>query len=144
MYLDCPAELGAQLQAHYRDTVTGRFDAQIMGERIYEKPFEIVVTKDLPARRLLTTFPIIEQDPNRVVIDFNRGMRRLYTEFWAAYGRNYYSRHDFEEVETDGANALMADQGFTVIGPVRQCAGQDANVGRANPEQPQNRPDTPP
>ncbi len=28
-------------------------------------------------------------------------------EHWATYGRNYYSRHDYEEVDTDGANALM-------------------------------------
>jgi phosphoglucomutase len=28
---------------------------------------------------------------------------------WATYGRNYYSRHDYEEVETDRANALIAD-----------------------------------
>lgn len=34
-------------------------------------------------------------------------------------------------VARSGANALMADQGFTVIGPVRQCANQDPNVGRA-------------
>jgi phosphoglucomutase len=27
---------------------------------------------------------------------------------WASYGRNYYSRHDFEEVDAAGANALMA------------------------------------
>ena len=33
-------------------------------------------------------------------------------------------------VPRSGANALMADQGFTVIGPVRQCAEQDPNVGR--------------
>jgi len=33
-------------------------------------------------------------------------------------------------VPRSGANALMAAQGFTVIGPVRQCAGQDPNVGR--------------
>lgn len=26
---------------------------------------------------------------------------------WATYGRNYYSRHDYEEVETDRANALV-------------------------------------
>lgn len=54
VYVDCPAELGAQLQSHYRETVTGRFDAQIMGERIYERPFEVVVTKDLPAERSST------------------------------------------------------------------------------------------
>ena len=28
-------------------------------------------------------------------------------EHWATYGRNYYSRHDYEEVESDRANALV-------------------------------------
>jgi phosphoglucomutase len=28
-------------------------------------------------------------------------------EHWATYGRNYYTRHDFEEVDSDGANALV-------------------------------------
>ncbi len=27
---------------------------------------------------------------------------------WADYGRNYYSRHDYEEIDSDGANALIA------------------------------------
>ncbi len=27
---------------------------------------------------------------------------------WAEYGRNYYARHDYEEVDADGANALVA------------------------------------
>lgn len=27
---------------------------------------------------------------------------------WGEYGRNYYSRHDYEEVDTDAANGLMA------------------------------------
>jgi phosphoglucomutase len=31
----------------------------------------------------------------------------IVTKHWATYGRNYYSRHDYEEVETDRANALM-------------------------------------
>ena len=26
---------------------------------------------------------------------------------WATYGRNYYSRHDYEEVDSDGANTLI-------------------------------------
>lgn len=30
-----------------------------------------------------------------------------------------------------GANARLADAGYTVIAPVRQCAGQDPDVGRA-------------
>ena len=28
---------------------------------------------------------------------------------WAEYGRNYYARHDYEAVETERANALMAE-----------------------------------
>jgi phosphoglucomutase len=32
---------------------------------------------------------------------------QVVTEHWATYGRNYYSRHDYEEIETDRANALV-------------------------------------
>ncbi|MBZ9850912.1 alpha-D-glucose phosphate-specific phosphoglucomutase [Mesorhizobium sp. CA14] len=31
----------------------------------------------------------------------------IVTKHWATYGRNYYSRHDYEEVESDRANALV-------------------------------------
>jgi phosphoglucomutase len=27
---------------------------------------------------------------------------------WAEYGRNYYTRHDYEEIDSDGANSLIA------------------------------------
>jgi phosphoglucomutase len=30
-------------------------------------------------------------------------------DHWQTFGRNYYSRHDYEAVESDAANALMAD-----------------------------------
>ncbi len=33
----------------------------------------------------------------------------LVREHWRAYGRNYYSRHDYEGIPLDVANALMAD-----------------------------------
>ncbi|RWX58753.1 alpha-D-glucose phosphate-specific phosphoglucomutase, partial [Mesorhizobium sp. M4B.F.Ca.ET.089.01.1.1] len=33
--------------------------------------------------------------------------RQIVTEHWATYGRNYYSRHDYEEVDTDRANRLV-------------------------------------
>jgi phosphoglucomutase len=33
--------------------------------------------------------------------------KEIVEKHWATYGRNYYSRHDYEEVETDRANALM-------------------------------------
>ncbi len=46
-----PEDLCRRLQAHYRDTPPGRFDAEIMGGRIYERPFEIVPARDLPPAR---------------------------------------------------------------------------------------------
>ena len=35
-------------------------------------------------------------------------VRDIVTQHWATYGRNYYSRHDYEEVDTDAANGLVA------------------------------------
>jgi predicted NBD/HSP70 family sugar kinase len=48
-----PADLVAQLRRHYADTPTGRFDADVMGNRIYEQPFEVVDAGagELPAER---------------------------------------------------------------------------------------------
>lgn len=36
-----------------------------------------------------------------------QSVKDIVSEHWAIYGRNYYSRHDYEECETAGANALM-------------------------------------
>ena len=33
---------------------------------------------------------------------------QILTEHWAKYGRNYYSRHDFEAIATEKADAMMA------------------------------------
>ena len=51
VYLTAPTPLVKRLQNYYLESPTGKFDAEIMGERIYEKPFEIVqVSKDsIPA-----------------------------------------------------------------------------------------------
>jgi predicted NBD/HSP70 family sugar kinase len=54
VYFDGPATLGRQLQQHFQETAVGKFDANIMGERIYGHLFEIVVTKDIPAARANT------------------------------------------------------------------------------------------
>ena len=35
-------------------------------------------------------------------------VKDIVTQHWATYGRNYYSRHDYEEVDSDAANGLMA------------------------------------
>jgi len=51
IYFDGPETLHAELARHYRETATGKFDAEIMGGRIYEKPFEIILTKEIPAAK---------------------------------------------------------------------------------------------
>ncbi|MFL4470178.1 alpha-D-glucose phosphate-specific phosphoglucomutase [Tateyamaria armeniaca] len=38
-----------------------------------------------------------------------KSVPEIMEEHWARFGRNYYSRHDFEAIETEKADALMAD-----------------------------------
>jgi predicted NBD/HSP70 family sugar kinase len=56
IYLAAPAALVSQIQGHYRTAKTGCFDADVMGGRIYEKPFEILPCPmaELPAPRETT------------------------------------------------------------------------------------------
>jgi poly(3-hydroxybutyrate) depolymerase len=49
---------------------------------------------------------------------------------WAPLTGTVESTNANLNVARSGANALLADQGFMVIGAVRQCAGQDPNVGQ--------------
>ncbi len=37
-----------------------------------------------------------------------QSVKEIVEAHWAEYGRNYYSRHDYEGVDTDNANALVA------------------------------------
>ena len=37
-----------------------------------------------------------------------QSMIEIMRDHWATYGRNYYARHDYEEVALEGANTLMA------------------------------------
>jgi predicted NBD/HSP70 family sugar kinase len=46
-----PKFLAEQLKNHYAETSTGRFDANIMGERVYERAFEIVHAELPPPAR---------------------------------------------------------------------------------------------
>lgn len=57
IYFAGPTELGEQLQKHYKESETGRFDATTMGERIYETPLEVILVSenDLPAEAEKTT-----------------------------------------------------------------------------------------
>jgi predicted NBD/HSP70 family sugar kinase len=54
IYFDGPPDLGRRLAQHFRDTSTGRFDSQIIGEKIYDHPLEVLITRDLPPPRAAT------------------------------------------------------------------------------------------
>lgn len=54
IHVHAPDGLAARLSDHYANTETGAFDADIMGARIYERPFEVVSVDrpgELPAER---------------------------------------------------------------------------------------------
>ncbi|MGL4440484.1 MAG: alpha-D-glucose phosphate-specific phosphoglucomutase, partial [Bosea sp. (in: a-proteobacteria)] len=36
-----------------------------------------------------------------------QGVAEIVAEHWTTYGRNYYARHDYEEVSSDGANTMI-------------------------------------
>jgi phosphoglucomutase len=45
-----------------------------------------------------------------------RSVESLVREHWGTYGRNYYSRHDYEAIPTVVADALMADLRAALLG----------------------------
>jgi hypothetical protein len=71
-----------------------RFELYPDAVDMYESTKGLVVTTDLPARRLLASFPIVKQDGNRVVIDFNKGMKRVFTQSWTDGDALNFSQHD--------------------------------------------------
>src|SRR5436190_1739508 len=54
IHVDAPAALVAALASHYRDTPTGRFDDDLVGQRMFDHPLEVVHTTTLPAARSTT------------------------------------------------------------------------------------------
>lgn len=58
---------------------------------LFEDTEGLVVTDELPARRLIASFPIVENRDEMIVIDFNKGMRRTFVDGWYAIGRGFDS-----------------------------------------------------
>lgn len=79
------------------------------GVDLYESTKGLVVTEDLPARRLLTTLPIVEQDADQVVVDFNRGMKRVFTEIWYGSGRGFDSSSLDRTLEVPQSRVFAAE-----------------------------------
>jgi phosphoglucomutase len=47
-----------------------------------------------------------------------QSVAQIVTEHWAEFGRNYYTRHDYEEVDLDAANVMMEDMRLKLPGLV--------------------------
>jgi predicted NBD/HSP70 family sugar kinase len=54
IHFDGPAELGQQLARRFRETPSGKFDSEIIGEKIFDHPIEVLVTRNLPPARAAT------------------------------------------------------------------------------------------
>jgi hypothetical protein len=86
------------------------------GVDMYESTKGLEVTTDLPARRLLANFPIVKQDANLVVVDFNKGMRRVFTQSWTDGGTLDFAAHDSVlEVPESRVFEMRADAGKLII-----------------------------
>lgn len=48
LHIQGSAQLATQLAAHYRDTPTGRFDSNLVGERMFDHPIEVKPVNELP------------------------------------------------------------------------------------------------
>ncbi|MDB6028444.1 MAG: hypothetical protein JWM68_4667 [Verrucomicrobiales bacterium] len=76
VYFDGPRAIGEQLQKYFHEAPTGKFDADIMGNRIYERPFEVVITKNVPAERASTTPLGRHLNGNRIGFDLGGSDRK--------------------------------------------------------------------
>jgi len=56
LYLDAPPQLFERLRRHFQETATGRFDSEIVGQRVNDRPLEIVpvTSTALPPERSST------------------------------------------------------------------------------------------
>ena len=52
-----------------------------------------------------------------------QGVDTIVTDHWATYGRNYYTRHDYEEVDSAKATGLVNDLGAKLPGLVGKSFG---------------------
>jgi hypothetical protein len=83
---------------------------------MYESTKGLVVTEDLPARRLLASFPIVRKEGDLVVVDFNKGIRNVFTQGWTDGGAEGLADHDSTlevpqsrvfEMRTDGGQLII-------------------------------------
>jgi len=54
VWVDGPPEVADALSRHYQESPAGKFDSEIIGQRIYDHPITIVPTRDIPEPRAST------------------------------------------------------------------------------------------
>ena len=92
------------------------------GVDMYESVDGLVVTKELPAKRLITTFPIVEtQEDGGVVIDFNAGMDRIVNDIWYATSSRFSSRMLDNVVEVTSSRVFSVKKEGQMLS-IRQAA----------------------
>lgn len=105
-----------------------RFELFPDGVDMYESTKGIQVTEDLPARRLLATFAIVRQDSRQVVVDFNKGMRRVFTMGWTEGSSLASAEHDrVLEVPEGRVFEMRADSGQLIIRQSVQARNRQAD-----------------
>ncbi len=106
-----------------------RFELFPDGVDMYESTKGLVVTEDLPARRLLATFPIVKQEAGRVVVDFNKGMRRVFTQSWTEGGPLDFEAHDeVLEVPDSRVFEMRTQDGQLIIRQSVQARSREQNA----------------
>jgi hypothetical protein len=105
-----------------------RFELFPDGVDMYESTKGLVVTEDLPARRLIANFSIVRQDGDQVVIDFNKGMRRVFTQSWTDGGPLDFASHDdVLEVPESRVFEMRADGSQLIIRQSVQTRSREEN-----------------
>jgi hypothetical protein len=93
-----------------------RFELFPDGVDMYESTQGFIVTEDLPARQLLATFPIVSTNADRVVVDFNKGMKRVFTDAWTSESYSSFFEHDqVLEVPDSRIFEMRQDHGRLII-----------------------------
>jgi hypothetical protein len=126
------ASMIPQIQSPTSHGLAGKivvFELYPDGVDMYESTKGLVVTEDLPARRLLATFPIVRQEAERVVVDFNKGMRRVFTQSWTDGGPlDFMSHDDVLEVPDSRVFEMRADDAQLIIRQSVQARSREQNT----------------
>jgi len=104
-----------------------RFELFPDGVDLYESTQGLVVTDELPARRLLATFSIIREEGDAVVVDFNKGMRRVFTQAWTSGAADPAERDRTLEVPEGRVFEMRQDDGRLVIRQNVQARNRQAD-----------------